>query len=63
MMDIEKILDAVEEKNLSIKDVKIEELVPNEIDGIIIGYIDNELQLHLANDITGERYRKWKNGR
>jgi len=62
-MDIEKILDAVEEKNLSIKDVKIDELVPNEVDGIIIGLVDNELQLHLDKDCTGAAYVKWKNGR
>lgn len=62
-MDIEKILEAVEEKNLSIKDVKIEDLIPNEYEGIIIGYIEEEIILFLAKDITGERFKKWKKTR
>lgn len=60
-MEIQKILEAVEEKNLSIKDIDIDKLVPNRIDGIIIAIVDDEMQLHLDKDVTGEGWRKWKN--
>ena len=62
-MDIAKILETVEEKNLSIKDVKIKDLIPNAIEDVIIAFINDEVQLHFGKDLSGERFKKWKNGR
>lgn len=62
-MDLTKILEAVEEKNLSIKDVKIEELVPNVVDDIIIIIPNGECMLNLPSNMSADKVKKWKKGR
>ena len=62
-MENQKILDTIEEKNLSIKDLKIEEIIPNSIDEVIIVIINDELQIHLPNNMIKEKYQHWMKGR
>lgn len=62
-MDTKKILETVEEKNLFIKDVNIEKLIPNVIDNIIIYISDDKCILNLDSGFTGEKLKKWKKGR
>ena len=63
-MNVEKILEAVEEKNLSIKDVDIVELIPNVIDDVIIIVLpDKTCMLDIPNSMTGDKVKKWKKSR
>ena len=53
-----------QDKNYSIKDLKIEELIPNNIDGVIVSINeDGRRQTNLPFTMTGERYNKWKQDR
>lgn len=68
-MDTEKINEASSEKNLSVKSVEMGELVPNEVDGVIVALVDienedrKEFQIHVEKDFTGEKWKKWRNNR
>jgi len=63
MVEIQKILDTVQERNLSIKDLKMNEIIPNVIDEVVITISEKRCELSLPLDMTGEKYRKWKKGR
>jgi len=58
-------LDDVEEKNLSIKDLEISNIIPNVINGVIIGTrtATSNAEIYLPKDMTGERYKKWVQGK
>lgn len=62
-MDVKKLLEAVEEKNLSIKDLKILNLVPNVVDDVVIGIPNGHVEAYLPKDMSGDRYKKWLKGR
>lgn len=62
-MDIKKILEAIGEKNLSIKDLDVLSIVPNAIEGVVITVIDGAPHAHLPKDMNGDRYKKWIRGR
>ena len=60
MMNISEI---VEEKNLHIKDIDVFELIPNVIDNVIIGNNNGHIEVFIPNDMTGDHYKKWINGK
>jgi len=53
----------VDDNNLSIKDLNINEIVPNVVENVIIHVFDNRCQLNLPSNMTGFDFKKWKNGR
>lgn len=62
-MNNQKILDAIEEKNLIIKDLNLKQIIPNLIEGVIVTLVDEKLQLHMPSDMLEEKYQIWKKGR
>lgn len=62
-MEIQKILDVVEEKNLIIKDLEIKNIIPNAIDNVIISYDGEKCITILPNSMAGTNYKNWKNSR
>jgi len=62
-MDVKKLLEAIEEKNLSIKDLQILKLVPNVVDDVVIGIPNGHVEAYLPKDMSGDRYKKWLKGR
>lgn len=62
-MNIQKILDAVEEKNLLIKDLNLEQIIPNCIEDVIVTKINEDVVLHIPSEMSREKYKIWKKGR
>jgi len=62
-MDLKKLLDAIEEKNLSIKDLQISDIVPNVIDNVVITVKEQRCEKHLPSNMSGEKFGFWKKGR
>lgn len=52
-----------EDVNYTVRDLKIEEIVPNVIDDFLVTIIDNHHTLILPSTITGLQLRSWENGR
>jgi len=52
------------EDNVSIKDLSILEIVPNQVDGVLVlAPIDGKVTCHIPQDMNGERYKRWRNGK
>jgi hypothetical protein len=62
-MDISKLLEAVEEKNLSIKDLQITDIVPNVIDDVVVTIKEQRCEKYLPHNMPGEKFGFWKKGR
>jgi hypothetical protein len=48
--------------NYTIRDLKIEELCPNSINGVIVSIVNNKSEIDLPPNMTSEFFRKWIRG-
>ena len=53
----------MEAEILTIKDMDMDQLIPNNIDGIIIYMEEGRLILEIPSSMTGEGYLRWRRGR
>jgi hypothetical protein len=49
------------EQNLSVLDLKITDIVPNNINNVILTVASNKCILHLPKTMLGNDYKRWKN--
>lgn len=62
-MNTENLLQIVNEKNVSIRDLNITEIIPNVIENVIVAIVNEKCLLHLPNNMSGTDHKHWKNGR
>jgi len=62
-MNIKELLEIAKEKNFSIKDLSLIDLLPSEIDGIFVSIDENRPVLYLPENFTGEKLVRWKKDR
>jgi hypothetical protein len=60
--NINNILNNIEEYNYTIKDLKINDLIPNVIENVII-LNSGKPEIHLPHDMSGLSLKNWMNGR
>jgi hypothetical protein len=63
MARTKKINEAVEDIKDSIKDIKIEQLIPNVIDNYIVTVFEDHHTVVLPINITGTQFRAWYKGK
>lgn len=66
MINKEKILKDIPillNKDLKIRDLNLKEIIPNNIDNVIVNIIEGRHILFLPNDMIKEKYKKWINGK
>lgn len=59
-MEIRKLLEAIEEKDMSVKDVDIKDIIPNVIGEVVINVNEkNEGVLFIPSGMSGEKMKHW----
>jgi len=53
----------LEDYNYTIKDLSIEEIVPNNIDNYLVSIYENHHLIVLPNSVMGEQFKNWKKSR
>lgn len=62
-IDRNEFLKGVQETFLKVKDVELKEILPNVIDDVIITMNDGTQNLHIPDNMVGEKFKKWLRGR
>lgn len=60
--DKEEILKDIDESDLKIKDINIEDLIPNVIDDVILIASKGNQEIHLPDNMPGDKFKRWLKG-
>jgi len=63
MINPEKVLAIVNEKKTSVTDLNLNQIVPNNIDNVILTISNNKCEMILPKSMSGNDFKRWKNNR